>query len=175
MSAIPIFPRNDLAALADAAAGYAACYPKLPPESFDVTGKTPMLSLPATALATLRYEMPTRPAIPRARGVVHDASLKLIRMQADGHRRGAYSIALELQEEFFPTGVSGWSRGLRYVRRVPRKALDVILHTDELSLGGLAWWCEIPDPDDSYRFKTVRLRAAIATLTHGHPRPASAE
>lgn len=156
--------------------------PALEPD-LHITSKTRMLRLPAVALATLRVR--TGPADEHAdtRGVVTDACHRLAVLWARGSQMSAYGIAGEFQYMFFPTGVSGWSRSLEPVRRVPLKGLDLIRGSEELGAFGVEWRTDVPTEHDPYTFETVRLSEALerfaptveSAATSGPKHPASGD
>lgn len=129
---------------------------------FRITSKTRMLRLPAVTLATLRIRTgPAEGMHPGTRGVVTDACWQLAVWWARGSRMSAYETATEFQYRFFPTGMSGWRRGLEPMRRVPLKGLDLIRATDEFGAFCVQWWADVPREDDPYTFETVRLSEAL--------------
>jgi hypothetical protein len=134
----------------------------LPPEpDFDITGQTPMLLLPAVTLGTLQYTTPPIADMPfSTRGLVTEASAKLAVWNGQDGRWSAWFIAEQFQAVYFPTGVSGWRRGMTPLTRVPRRGLDLIRATDALGL--VHWTCAVPRDDDRFGFETVRLSSAIA-------------
>lgn len=131
---------------------------------FDLDGKrTPMLLLPAVAMATLRYvAAPVRSMHPRQRGIVTESSLWLAHWGWQGGERSAFAIAKRLQAKYFPTGIDGYRRNGDPVSRIPRKGLALIAATDELGCEGLEWYCDVPTEADPYEFETVRLKTALA-------------
>ncbi|WP_336629670.1 MULTISPECIES: hypothetical protein [unclassified Microbacterium] len=134
---------------------------------FGHTAQTPMLKLPAVALATLRYSLsePFEHWVPQQRGPVTTASIQL---GAWRHHRAehthawrtahnsAWKVARDLQGLYHG--------GLRGAQRVPLLGLDLIRCTDEL--GMVAWWCDVASQDDEYRFQTVRLSEALARCVY---------
>lgn len=140
--------------------------PDLPEEpEFGISGGTPMLRLPMVSLATLRYvAMPLASMHPQTRGIVTEASMRLACWRWQGGKRTAWYIAEQLQELYFGGRTAGHRRSLDPYRRVPRKGLDLIRAVDELGCEGIAWYCDVPSPNDYRRFEVVRLRIALSRL-----------
>lgn len=162
MSLTSIEPRTDLSALREALNGYRDIYSALPHDGFEPKSNTPVLHLPAVAVATLHHDPITRPIVPRTRGIASESAMRLVMLDASGIRT-AWSVAEELAEEMWPSArYSGFTRGLSIYRHVPRKGLDLIRGMDALDL--VPWFCDVPDPDDWRRFERVRLRDALARL-----------
>lgn len=137
---------------------------------FGHTAKTPMLNLPAVALATLRYRLsePFERWTPQQRGPVTTASIQL---GAWRHHRAdhtaawraahnsAWKIARDLQGLYHG--------GLRGNQRVPLLGLDLIRCTDEL--GMIEWFCDVARDDNSYEFEAVRLSVALERCVYSQP------
>lgn len=160
MSATSTIARNQTAPLAPASSAYAAAISNLPDEPrFTPRGDTPLLRLPMITVATLRHDPITRPVLPATRGLVSEASMRLVILDAEG-TRSAWSIAEEFQEIYFGGRTRGFTRGLNVYKRIPRKGFDLLRGIDALGL--IPLYCDVEDPTDWRRFQTVRLGEAIA-------------
>ncbi|GAA1997220.1 hypothetical protein [Microbacterium pumilum] len=128
-----------------------------PEPEFSITSRTPMVLLPAVALATLRYAVgaPCDMHIASA-GMVSEASVRLSVLWLKGSTLSAWEIALMFQMLWFN------GTGDRRDRRTPLKGLDLIRATDELECGGLQWHCDMPTKDDPYTFERTRLKDALS-------------
>lgn len=139
----------------------------LPPETpASITERTPMLLLPAVALATLRYYAPAAECInPTERGMVNEATLRLAHWGHTDGKRSGWRIAENLQSVMWPNTRLDPSTRHRLLRsRVPRRGFDLIRHVDERSIGAVEFYVDMPSQSDPYRYTTMRLRDAIATL-----------
>lgn len=167
MSATSILPRPALSPLAGPFDSYWERHPELVDEpQFDIRSDTPMLLLPMVSIATLYYTAPAlREMRPQTRGIATEASLRLAFWRRVSVRKSAWDIAEEFQSLFFPTGNSGWRRGLEPLRRIPRKGFALLAATDELGL--VQWTADVPMQDDPYHFERLRLRDALSRLDAG--------
>ena len=158
MSVTSIEPRNGSRPLPFPLASYYERYADLPDEpEIDRRGK--LLRLPATTVATLRYEAPDVNNMHLAtRGTATEASI-LLAAWRDRRHMSAWSIAEEFQERYYGGRNRGFTRGLDVYKRIPRRGFDLIAATE--SLGYVRWECDIEDPDDWRRYRTVRLSEAL--------------
>lgn len=158
MTATSIEPRRTLRPLPYPLAAYYDAYGTLAEEpEFDQRGR--VLRLPMITVATLRYTSPDVNALAlRTRGRATEASILLAAWAHRGHMT-AWEIAEEFQERYFGARSRGFTRGLDYYRRIPRKGFDLIAATD--ALGYVQWSCDIEDADDWRKFQTVRLSEAM--------------
>lgn len=151
-------------ALGHPLAPYRAKVAALPVEpAFVVKGSPPILRLSQVARATLFYDCaPLASMRFTGSGVVNEAAALLAYHRDRWAYMGttAHQIALELEERFFPTGVSGWRRGLTPLRRTPRKAWALIAATHAAGL--VQWQCYAPSLTDWHRHELVTLPEAIA-------------
>ena len=129
---------------------------------FGHTAKTPMLSLPAVALATLRYSLcePFENWVPQQRGPITTASIQLgawkyHRANHNSAWRMAHNSAWKLARDL--QGL--YHGGLRGNQRVPLLGLDLIRCTD--LLGMVTWWCDVASEADPYTFESLRLTEAL--------------
>lgn len=162
-----------LAALRHPLAPYRGKVATLPVEpAFVVKGSPPILRLSQVSRATLFYECaPLADMQFTGSGVINEAAALL----AYHRDRWAYmgttarKIALELEERFFPTGVSGWRRGLTPLHRTPRKAWALIAATDAAGL--VQWQCYAPSLTDYRHHELVALTEAIARFERSRSTP----
>lgn len=162
-STVSTIARNEVAPLARANNAYADVISNLPDEPlFKPRGDTPMLRLPMVTVATIRHEPIRRPILPATRGLVSEATMRLVVLDAEG-TRSAWSIAEEFQSIYFGGRTHGFTRGVEVYKRVPRKGFDLLRGIDNLGL--IPLYCDVEDEHDWRRYKTVRLSEAIARLT----------
>lgn len=166
MSFTDTLPDRQFRPLVSPFESYHRVHSNVPDEpDFGLTSKTRMVRLPAVPMATLRYlAAPAASMHPTTRGVVTEASMRLAVWKDRGARLSGWEVAKEFQTLYFPTGLNNFRRNGDHRRRVPLKGLDLIRATDELGCEGLEWWCDMPYPNDEYRFHTVRLKDALACL-----------
>lgn len=161
---ISIVARNGTRPLPSPLAAYDEKAATLPVEpSFVAGGSPPILRLTQTSLATLFYDCASLADMQfTGNGVVNEAAalLALHRDRWSYMGTRAYKIADELESSFFPTGVSGWRRGLAPMRRTPRKAWALIAATE--SAGLVQWQCYAPSLSDYRHYEMVSLSEAIA-------------
>lgn len=163
-SSAPILARNHVSALRHPLAAYRGKAATLPVEpAFVVKGSPAILRLSQVSRATLFYDCtPLADMQFTGSGVVNEAAalLALYRDRWAYMGTTAHKIALELEERFFPTGVSGWRRGLTPLTRTPRKAWALIAATDAAGL--VQWKCYAPSLTSYRHHELVTLAEAIA-------------
>lgn len=161
-----IEPRQGSRPLPCALAAFHEKAATLPVEPSFITGGNPkILCLSQTSLATMFYDCaPLADMQFTGNGVVNEAAalLALHRDRWSYMGRAAHQIADELEAKHFPTGVSGWRRGLTPLRRTPRKAWALIAATERAGL--VQWQCYAPSLTDYRHHELVALSTAISRL-----------
>lgn len=161
-----ILARNASSALCGPFSAYQEAAQFLPAEpiyELSAAGAKPLLSLPMVTVASLRYAAPSLDDIKfQTSGIVTEASLRIAWWGRKSGRQTARSVANDLESIYFPTGVSGWRRGVTPLRRQPRRGWALLAATDRLGL--VEWWCDLPSPISYRHFDTVRLKDALASI-----------
>ncbi|MGN7187253.1 hypothetical protein [Microbacterium enclense] len=161
-----ILARNASRALRGPFSAYQEAAEFLPAEphyELSAAGAEPLLSLPMVTIASLRYVAPDFDEIQfQTSGIVTEASLRIAHWGRKSGRQTAHSVANDLESIYYPTGVSGWRRGVTPLHRQPRRGWALLAATDRLGL--VEWWCDLPSPIDYRYFDTVRLKDALDAL-----------
>ncbi|WP_344003848.1 hypothetical protein [Microbacterium paludicola] len=141
----------------------------LPPEPPAVVlTDTPMLRLPAIALATLRYTAPpVDDILPTAWGRVTEAACRLAlwREWAANGGASAFHLAENLQSVYWPRSkrlITGTPR-YRLLQATPRRGYDLLRLIDERTAAGLQIHVDMPD-GSTRGYTTMRLSDALAML-----------